>query len=68
MQEQDTAYDAIKKEWVSILSNVSLQKQRTFPSMQAGYEGVWTTKKQLRDGHLRPSKSQARCLKTLETT
>ncbi|CAH3181861.1 unnamed protein product, partial [Porites lobata] len=35
VQEQDTAYDVIKKKWASILSNVSLQKQRTFPSMQA---------------------------------
>ena len=68
VEEQDTAYDVIKKKWASILSNVSLQKQRTFPSMQAGYEGVWITKKQLRDGHLRPSKSQAGCLKTLENT
>ena len=40
VEEQDTAYDVIKKKWASILSNVSLQKQRTFPSMQAGNEGV----------------------------
>ncbi|CAH3157045.1 unnamed protein product [Porites evermanni] len=40
VEEQYTAYDVIKKKWASILSNVNLQKQRTFPSMQAGYEGV----------------------------
>ena len=40
VEEQDTAYDVIKKKWASILSNVSLQKQRTFPPMQAGNEGV----------------------------
>ena len=40
VEEQDTTYDVIKKKWASILSNVSLQKQRTFPSMQAGNEGV----------------------------
>ena len=40
VEEQDTAYDVIKKKWASILSNVSLQKQRISPSMQAGYEGV----------------------------
>ena len=40
VEEQDTVYDVIKKKWASILSNISLQKQHSFPSMQAGYEGV----------------------------
>ena len=40
VEEQDTKYDVIKKKWANILSNISLQKPRTFPSMQAGYEGV----------------------------
>ena len=40
VEEQETAYDVIKKKWACILSNVNLQKQRPFPSMQAGYEGV----------------------------
>ena len=40
MEEQDTAYDVIKKKWTSILSNVNLQKQCPFPSTQAAYGGV----------------------------
>ena len=64
VEEQDTAYDAIKKEWASILSNVCLQKQRTFPSMQAGYKGVLDRQEAVE----RPSKSEAGCLKTFETT
>ena len=40
VEEQDTVYDVIKKKCASILSNISLQKQHSFPSMQAGYEGV----------------------------
>ena len=31
MEEQDTAYDIIKKKWASILSSVSLQKQGSVP-------------------------------------
>ena len=31
-------------------------------------KAFWIVKKQLRDGRLRPSKRQAGCLKTLETT
>ena len=31
MEEQDTAYDVIKKKWASILSSVSLQKQGSVP-------------------------------------
>ena len=33
VEEQDTVNDVIKKKWASILSNVSLQKQRPFPPM-----------------------------------
>ena len=40
VEEQDNAYDVIKKKWGGILSNVCLQKQHTFPSMQARYKGV----------------------------
>ena len=40
VEEQDNAYDVIKKKWAGILSNVCLQKQRTFPSMQTRYKGV----------------------------
>ena len=34
MEEQDTAYDAIKKKWASILSSVSLQKQASVPPVE----------------------------------
>ena len=34
MEEQDTAYDVIKKKWASILSSVSLQKQASVPPVE----------------------------------
>ena len=40
VQEQDTAYDVIKKKWASILSIVNLQKQCPFRSTLSGYGGV----------------------------
>lgn len=34
MEEQDTAYDVIKKKWASILSSVSLQKHGSVPPVE----------------------------------
>ena len=40
MEEQDTAYDVIKKKWASILSSVSLQKQGSVPPVKKLCEGT----------------------------
>lgn len=38
MEEQDTAYDVIKKKWASILSSVSLQKHGSVPPVEKLYD------------------------------
>ena len=40
MEEQDTAYDIIKKKWASILSSVSLQKQGSAPFVKKVCDGT----------------------------
>lgn len=40
MEEQDTAYDVIKKKWASILSSVSLQKQGTVSAVDQICDGT----------------------------
>ena len=65
VEEQDTTYDVIKKKWVSILSNVNLQKQHPLPSVQVSYEGVLDYQEAFLKS---PSKSPFGCLNTLETT
>ena len=40
MEEQDTAYDIIKKKWASILSSVSLPKQGSLSQMKTSCESV----------------------------
>ena len=40
MEEQDTAYDIIKKKWANILSSVSLQKQGSVPPVKNFCDGT----------------------------
>ena len=40
MEEQDTAYDIIKKKWANILSSVSLQKQGSVPPVKNVCDGT----------------------------
>ena len=64
MEEQDTAYDIIKKKWASILTSVSLPNQGSLSQIKTSFQSDVRNQPTFKVGLLKPSKSQPGCLRT----